>query len=308
MTAPPNLPLRQAVRRSFERAAATYDEHAFLQREIADRMLERLQYIRLAPSRTLDLGCGTGYLTAKLAARDPQAQLLALDLAPSMLNHTRQRLASPGWPGWPGWLGKLLGAAPTHHAICADAQLLPLAGESIDLAVSNLTLQWCDPEKIAREMVRVIRPGGLFMFTSLGPDTLKELRAAFRAVDDKPHVNTFVDMHDIGDMLVAAGFADPVMDCEIMTVTYTELMTLMRELKGIGAHNVLPERARGLTGKTRWAQLAAAYEKFRVDGRLPATYEVIYGHAWRPEVSKRKTVDGQQAISLGEFKRMVGRP
>ena len=302
MTAPPNLPLRVAVRRSFDRASATYDDHAFLQREIADRLLARLQDIRLAPKRTLDVGCGTGYVTAKLAARDPAAQLIALDLAPAMLRHTRSRL------GTPTWLDKLFRAAPMHYAVCADAEVLPIAGESIDLAVSNLTLQWCDPEKIAREMMRVLRPQGLFMFTSLGPDTLKELRAAFRAVDDKPHVNTFVDMHDIGDMLVAAGFADPVMDCEIMTVTYTELMTLMRELKGIGAHNVLPERARGLTGKTRWGQLAAAYEKFRVDGRLPATYEVIYGHAWRPEVTKRKTVDGQQAISLGEFKRMVGRP
>ena len=302
MTTPPNLPLRQAVRHSFDRASATYDDHAFLQREIADRLLERLQYIKLAPKRTLDFGCGTGYVTAKLAQRDPTAQLLALDLAPRMVKHTRDRL------GQPSWFKQLIGTSPPRFPICADAEVLPLADESIDLAVSSLTMQWCDPQKIAREMMRVLRPEGLLMFTTFGPDTLKELRQAFRAVDDHAHVNTFVDMHDIGDMLVAAGFSDPVMDCEVMTITYTELMTLMRELKGIGAHNVLPNRARGLMGKTRWQQLAAAYEQFRVNGRLPATYEVIYGHAWKPAFAKRKTVDGQQAISLGEFKRMVGHP
>ncbi len=303
MTKPPDSPMfphHSAVRRSFDRAAGRYDEYAFLQREIADRLLERLQYIKLAPKRTLDLGCGTGYVTEKLAARDPAAQLVAVDLAPAMVAHTHKRL------GGQSWLEKLFRAAPSHHPLCADAEALPLAGESIDLAVSSLTLQWCDPQRVAREMARVLRPEGLFMFTTFGPDTLKELRAAFRAVDDQPHVNTFVDMHDIGDMLVEAGFADPVMDCEVMTITYTELMTLMRELKGIGAHNVLPDRARGLMGRGRWQQLTAAYEKFRVDGRLPATYEVIYGHAWKPAFSKRKTIDGNQAISLDEFKRMVG--
>ncbi len=299
MTTPPNLPHRSAVRHSFDRASVTYDEHAFLQREIADRLLERLQYIKLAPTRTLDFGCGTGYVTAKLAERDPAAQLLALDLAPSMLTQTRQRL------GTPSWFDKLRSKPARHHGVCADAEVLPLADDSIDLAVSSLTLQWCDPQRIAHEMMRVLRPEGLLMFTTLGPDTLKELRRAFRAVDDLPHVNTFVDMHDIGDILIEAGFSDPVMDCEVLTITYGELMTLMRELKGIGAHNVLPGRARGLIGKSRWQKLAAAYEPFRHEGRLPATYEVIYGHAWKPAMTKRKTIDGQQAISLNEFKRMV---
>ena len=202
---------------------------------------------------------------------------------------------------------KLFRRAPTHHAICADAEAIPLAAESVDFAISSLTLQWCDPQLVANEMARVLRPEGLFMFTTFGPDTLKELRHAFRAVDDKPHVNTFVDMHDIGDMLSGAGFQDPVMDCEIITITYSELKTLMRELKGIGAHNVLPDRQTGLMGKTRWQQLANSYEQFRVNDKLPATYEVIYGHAWKPAIRKQKNVDGEQAISLGEFKRMVRR-
>ena len=143
------------------------------------------------------------------------------------------------------------------------------------------------------------------MFTTFGPDTLKELRQSFRSVDDKPHVSDFVDMHDIGDILVQAGFADPVMDQETITLTYLDLKTMLRELKGIGAHNILPGRNSGLMGKTRWQVLQTAYEKFRLNDRLPATYEVVYGHAWKPAFSKRKTIDGEQAIDLAEFKKMV---
>ena len=263
--------------------------------------MERLDYIKLNPARILELGCGTGYVTEKLLARHPASQIVALDLAPAMVAATKQKIA-------PAKLfDKLFRRAPTHHAICADAEAIPLAAESVDFAISSLTLQWCDPQLVANEMARVLRPEGLFMFTTFGPDTLKELRHAFRAVDDKPHVNTFVDMHDIGDMLSGAGFQDPVMDCEIITITYSELKTLMRELKGIGAHNVLPDRQTGLMGKTRWQQLANSYEQFRVNDKLPATYEVIYGHAWKPAIRKQKNVDGEQAISLGEFKRMVRR-
>jgi malonyl-CoA O-methyltransferase len=143
------------------------------------------------------------------------------------------------------------------------------------------------------------------MFTTFGPDTLKELRAAFRKIDDKPHVNKFVDMHDIGDILVNVGFADPVMDQEIITLTYDDLKPLLKELKGIGAHNVLDGRSHGLMGRERWDKMVAAYESFRKDARLPATFEVVYGHAWKPKFTKRKTIDGQQAIGLHDFKRMV---
>lgn len=301
MPKPPNHPEHKLVRRAFNNAAATYDEHAFLQREIANRLFERLDYIRLNPARILELGSGTGYVTEKLLARNPAAQIIAVDLAPAMVAATKKKIA-------PAKLfDKLFRRSPIHHAICADAEAIPLAAESIDFAISSLTLQWCDPQIVANEMARVLRPEGLFMFTTFGPDTLKELRQAFRAVDDKPHVNTFVDMHDIGDMLSGAGFQDPVMDCEIITITYSELKTLMRELKGIGAHNVLPDRQTSLMGKTRWQRLANSYEQFRVNSKLPATYEVVYGHAWKPALSKQKNVGGEQAISLGDFKRMVGK-
>ncbi len=295
----PLLPAARDVRRSFDHAAATYDDHAFLQREIADRLFERLDYIRLAPKRVLELGCGTGYASRKLQARFPNVPLIALDIAPTMCAYAQRQTPTRSL------LSRLFGTRMGPSFLCADAQQLPLGNESVDFIVSNLTLQWCDVEQVASEAARTLSPSGLLMFTTFGPDTLKELRSAFRAVDDKPHVNTFVDMHDVGDMLVAAGFADPVMDQETITITYTDLKTLLRELKGIGAHNVLPGREAGLMGKQRWQRLVTAYDAFRRDGKIPATYEVVYGHAWKPEVSKRKTVDGRQVISLGEFKRMV---
>lgn len=295
------FPPKPAVRRSFGNAADSYDRHAFLQREIADRLFERLEYIKLQPTTALDIGCGTGYATASLRARYADANILGIDLAEQMLRHARNQ-AKPA-----PWLQRVTGRAPGLQWLCGDAEALPLATESIELALSNLTIQWCDPERVAREVARVLKPNGLFMFTTFGPDTLKELRAAFRKVDDKPHVNQFIDMHDIGDILVGAGFADPVMDQEIVTLTYTELKPLLKELKGIGAHNVLDGRSTGLMGRARWLRMVNAYEVFRREGRLPATYEVVYGHAWKPEFTKRKTIDGQQAIELNEFKRMVRR-
>ena len=296
-----SFPPKPAVRRSFGNAANTYDGNAFLQREIADRLFERLEYIKLQPLTALDIGCGTGYATGKLRERYPDANIIGLDLAEQMLATARRDAKSASWRK------RLMQRAPGQAWLCGDAEALPLTAESIDLAISNLTLQWCDPESVAREVVRVLRPNGLFMFTTFGPDTLKELRKAFRAADDKPHVNQFIDMHDIGDILVSAGFADPVMDQEIVTLTYADLKPLLKELKGIGAHNVLTGRASGLIGRQRWQRMITAYEVFRKDERLPATYEVVYGHAWKPEMRQRKTIDGQQTIALGEFKRMVGK-
>ena len=296
-----SFPPKPAVRRSFGKAANTYDGNAFLQREIANRLFDRLEYIKLAPLSALDIGCGTGYATGKLRERYADANIIGLDIASQMLAAaSAQSKSAP-------WLKRLIGRAPQLSWLCGDAEALPFKADSIDLAISNLTLQWCDPELVAKEVSRVLKPNGLFMFTTFGPDTLKELRAAFCAIDDKPHVNKFVDMHDIGDILVHSGFADPVMDQEIVTLTYTELKPLLKELKGIGAHNVLSGRSRGLMGRERWQCMVTAYEAFRKNGRLPATYEVVYGHAWKPEFMKRKTVDGQQTIDIHEFKRMVGK-
>jgi malonyl-CoA O-methyltransferase len=264
------------VRASFERAVASYDEHAVLQKEVGERLLERLDYVRLQPRVVVDVGAGTGLQTAPLAKRYRGARIVALDLAHAMLVQARRRGT---------WLRK-------PGCLVGDAERLPLADGSCDLLFSNLALQWVgDLDRALREFRRVLRPGGLLMFTTLGPDTLYELRECWSRVDGYTHVGTFEDMHDVGDALVRARFAEPVMDAERLTMTYADLRGLMRDLKGIGAHNATGGRERGLTGRRRMQALMDAYESFRRDGVLPATYEVVYGHAWAPESSQQVTLD-----------------
>jgi malonyl-CoA O-methyltransferase len=263
------LPDKQRVRASFNQAADSYDGVAVLQQEIGRRLLERLDLVRLTPAVVCDLGCGTGQLTEALTRRYRRARVLGLDLADAMLSLARGR-ARP-WRRLP--------------YVCGDMEAVPLADNSCDLLFSNLSLQWCPAlGQALSEMRRVLKPGGLLLFSTLGPDTLHELRDSWARVDRHNHVNGFVDMHDIGDALLACGFAEPVMDSERVTMTYGELMQLMRELKALGAHNVTAGRPVGLTGPGRLRQLCRAYESFRREGVLPATYEVVYGHAWGPMV------------------------
>lgn len=284
------------VRRAFDRAAPNYDAHAVLQREVGERLLARLDYVNLQPQRVLDAGCGTGHGLAQLRARYPDAGLYGLDIAPGMLAAARARVPQPGWAQRTLQRFTPQSARPTH-LLCADLGRLPLAVNSVQLVWSSLALQWArDLEDALRGFHRVLAPGGLLMFATFGPDTLKELRAAFGAIDDAPHVNRFVDLHDIGDMLVHAGFAHPVMEMEMLTLTYTDLAALMRDLKGLGAHNAAIARRRGLFGKTTWTRLEAAYEAHRAGGRLPATFEVIYGHAWAGD--KTRLEDGRQVIQM----------
>ncbi|MCK9531673.1 MAG: malonyl-ACP O-methyltransferase BioC [Gammaproteobacteria bacterium] len=282
----------RAVRHSFDQAAAAYDEAAVLQREVADRLLERLELVRLAPRRILDAGSGTGYVSTAIARRYPKAQIIALDLAHGMVCRARARF---------GFIARRL----RHHGfVCADVERLPLAAGSVDLIVSNLALQWCNPlDVVFAEFRRVLAPGGLLMFTTFGPDTLKELRASWAAADGAVHVNAFIDMHDVGDALVQARLADPVMEREEIAVTYPRVEGLLRDLKAIGAHNMNAGRARGLTGRRRFAAMRDAYEGFRRDDRLPATYEVIYGHAWAPTVAEpTRAASGEVRIPLLDVK------
>lgn len=294
------------VRRSFDYAAAHYDAHAVLQREVCDRLLERLDFMTLQPRRVLDVGAGTGYGLAHLLARYPAAEHCALDIAPAMLAAARARVPQPVWTRRA--LQRLVPrASPSTHFVCADMERLPFAGDSVDLVWSSLALQWAhDPEAAFRGFHRVLAPGGLLIFATFGPDTLKELRAAFAEIDDAPHVNRFIDLHDIGDMLIHAGFASPVMEMEMLTLTYADLKTLMRDLKGIGAHNAAAARRRGLLGKSAWSRLERAYESNRVEGRLPATFEVVYGHAWAGD--KTRLEDGRQVVqfNIGERRRKLG--
>lgn len=259
---------KRKARRAFSRAAETYDEAAVLQREVGRRQLERLDLVRLTPRNILDLGCGTGEQSQALLRRYPGARVHALDFALPMLGQARRR---GRWRRRP-------------HCICADMEHLPLGDDSIDLLISNLAFQWAaDPVRLYRECLRVLRPGGLLMFTTFGPDTLKELRAAWAEVDQTPHVSPFMDMHDLGDILVDAGYAAPVMDVERMVLTYASADDLMQDLKRIGASNAASGRMRGLTGKARMQAMRKAYESWRSEGLLPASYEVVYGHAWAPD-------------------------
>jgi malonyl-CoA O-methyltransferase len=273
------------ARRAFNRAATTYDAVAELQYEIGDRLIERLDYVRLQPARILDLGAGTGFFSAALLKRYRKADIVALDVAENMLRQVQAR---------GGWFRK-------PRCVCADAETLPFADDSFQLIFSNLMLQWSvDLEKTFMELRRVLAPGGLLMFTTFGPDTLMELRASWEKVDGFTHVNSFIDMHDVGDSLVNTRWADPVMDSERITVTYRELDRLMQDLKQIGAHNVTRGRPAGLTGRRRMQQLAEAYEHFREDGVLPASYEVVYGHAWTP-VNKQSADAGGHEVSIASL-------
>uniref|UniRef100_A0A450SWP7 Malonyl-[acyl-carrier protein] O-methyltransferase n=1 Tax=Candidatus Kentrum sp. FW TaxID=2126338 RepID=A0A450SWP7_9GAMM len=258
---------KRKVRESFDRAAPRYDEIAELQRTIGDRLLAHLDPVRLQPDVVLDMGAGTGYCLLPLEERYPKACIVALDLAEVMLQETRARNRTP----------------EKGLFVCGDAEQLPLRDNSVDLLFSNVTVQWCnDLAGTCHEFARVLRPGGLLVFSTFGPDTLWELRDSWEQVDANSHVNTFVDMHDIGDTLVRTGFTGIVMDREEVTCTYENARILMRELKTLGAHNATSDRPRGLTGKKHLQAMLDAYESHRRNGRIPATYEVIYAHGWLP--------------------------
>lgn len=260
------------VRRAFARAAVDYDRVAVLQQEVCRRLLDRLEGIRTAPQVILDVGAGTGQAVRALVQRYPKGYVVALDLALPMLKRA----------------GRMAPWRRRPARVCADAEALPLVAAGVDLIFSSLTVQWCnDLDSVFRGFERILRPRGLLLFSTLGPDTLQELRASWATVDDQPHVNAFMDMHDVGDALLRAGFADPVMDREMIQLTYRRPHDLMRDLKGLGAQNKLKARSKGLTGKGRMRRMLAHYETYRTrEGVLPATFEVIYGHAWGPVQSR----------------------
>jgi malonyl-CoA O-methyltransferase len=279
-----------AVRRSFDRAARSYDEAAALQAEVRDRLLERLDYVTLEPGVILDVGCGTGHSSRALKDRFPHARVIALDIAEGMLTEAGKRQS---------WRRRFA-------RVCGDAARLPLAGGSVDLVFSNLTLQWCpDPDAAFAEFRRVLRPRGLLNFTTFGPGTLVELREAWAQADGHTHVSRFADMHELGDGLVRAGLAEPVMDVERLTLTYADVLGLMRDLKAIGARNAATSRSRGMTGRGRLQAMQAAYETRRSGGVLPATYEVVFGQAWGPAGQPSHVRrSGEFSISPGAIGRM----
>jgi malonyl-CoA O-methyltransferase len=271
------------VRRHFGRAATSYEQHDALQREVQAALLERLDFYLETPLRVVDVGAGTGRGTALLKQRYPKAEVIALDLALPMLRAAKQHNS---------WLKPFM-------RVCAEVTHLPLADHSVDVLHSNLCFQWVDDlPALFGECMRVLKPGGFLAFSSFGPDTLKELRAAWAEADQQPHVGRFLDMHDVGDAMLNAGLRDPVLDVFRYTLTYSEPRKLLEELQGLGATNADRARARGLTGKSRYRRMLAAYETMRVDGRIPASWEVVSAHAWGPPVGQPRRVPGGEIASF----------
>lgn len=258
------------VRRAFSRAASSYDAAAALQREVEKRLLESLDYLESRqPQVVLDVGSGTGHASAVMKKRWPKAQVIALDLAQPMLREAKKQA------GW--W--------KPFSRVCGDAQALPVLDQSVDVIFSNLCLQWVeDLPAVFAGFRRALKPGGLLLVSTFGPETLIELRDAFAAADDVPHVSRFAPIAQFGDALMMSGFRDPVLDRDLFTLTYDDLTALMRELQAIGATNARQDRRHTLTGRGRFDAARAAYEPLRrEDGKLPSSWEVIYAHAWAPE-------------------------
>jgi malonyl-CoA O-methyltransferase len=285
---------RAWVRRSFDRASSTYDAAAVLQAEVRGLLMERLDLTDMSPRVAVDVGAGTGHAGRALKRRYPGAHVVALDSSFGML-----RIAG----GQQSWFRPFA-------RVCADAERLPLPDGSVDLILSNFMLQWCDPEAVFAEFRRVLAPRGFLSFTTLGPDTLRELRASWIQAgsghaQSHTRVSQFIDMHDIGDALVRAGFAAPVLDVERYTLWYTDVRGLATDLKAIGARNATAGRPRGLTGSREFAAMQTAYEVHRIDGRLPATFEVIFGQAWAPAAARQRHDAGATHVSLDDIKRQL---
>lgn len=270
---------KKRIRQHFSARAECYESSAILQREVCTRILDRLDWVKFKPETILDVGTGTGWGVQGLFQKYPSAKVMAMDLSLPMLQQARNK---GRWFRKPG-------------LICGDAEALPLEDQSVDLIFSSLMLQWCDPQIVFNEFLRVLKPGGLLMFATFGPDTLKELRHCWAQLDHAQHVNNFIDMHDLGDNLLHSGFAEPVMDMDMMQLTYQEARTVMTDLKAIGANTPMNGQYRGLLTPRKLQRVLDVYEGFRQDGVLPASFEVIYGHGWKPLklVEKKQPVNAE---------------
>lgn len=274
MAAPPRVPARAAtVRRQFDMVAGRFRRHDAVVREVGDRLIDRLQYIRIAPERVADVGCGAGAAMTALSARFPSAHVAGFDLSEAML---RQGI------GFRGRIPRWMGGRPPDLCV-ADAGHLPIADDAVDLVFSNLMLHWHpQPHTVFPEWRRVLRVDGLLLFSCFGPDTLKELREACRSALPDARPMPYIDMHDFGDMMVASGFANPVMDAEVLTLTFASARDLLREVRALGG-NPRDDRSAGLPSGRQARNLLDALEAQRGDdGRIRLSFEIAYGHAWKP--------------------------
>lgn len=281
------LPEKRATRRAFDRASG-FETACFIHDEARGRMLERLELLRAEPKLVLDLGCATGRGANALAARYPAARILAVDSSAAML-----RAAAAAAVGSVALVG-------------GDAERLPLKSHCVDLVFANLVLPWCRPDAVFAEVARVLAEGGAVSFATLGPDSLKEVREAFGAVDDRIHVHAAFDMHDLGDLAMAAGLAEPVLDVDRLEVTYAGVGALARDLRAIGGVNVAPGRRRTLTGRARWRSFEQRLGP-QVGERFSVTVELVLGQAFGGGPARRRRV-AHGAAEVGIPVDRIGRP
>lgn len=283
----------RSVTRSFAAASRSYDAAAWLQSAVRGELLSRVELLRAPPRAILDLGAGTGLAAVELKRRFGRASVTAADIAAPMLEVARRR--SRFWR--------------PIRCVEADARRLPFEDASFDLVFSNLMLQWLlPPDAALAEMRRVLRPGGLLLLSSFGPETLQELRAAWAAADDGVHVSEFIDMHDLGSALQRSGFIEPVLDVDRHVRHYADARALMQELKALGAHNLDARRARGLTGRAAFGRMQAAYEARRMPEGLPATWQVVYAVGWAGAAGAPQAAGpaGEVYVDVGRLRRRPG--
>lgn len=277
------LPDKRAARRAFDRAR-DFDEACFVHDEARSRLLERLDWLRLEPDVIVDLGCATGKAASALAERYPMARVVGVDSSEGMLRAAAAR------------------TGPAVALVAGDAEHLPLAAQSADLVLANLVLASCRPERVFAEAARILTDGGVFMFATLGPDSLAEVRQAFATADDRIHVHAAFEIQDLGDQAMAAGLAEPVLDVDRLTVTYPDVATLVRDLRATGAVNVAPARRKSLTGRARWQQFERALVGCGGRG-LAVTVELILGQAFGRGPLPTRARGGEIAIPLDRVRR-----
>ena len=274
------MKLKSEICKAFDAQAKHYEKAALAQFEIGNRLFERLQYIKLNPRYILDLGCGTGQVSHQLKQQYPKATVVGFDLAHAMLTQAKAKHT---------WRKK-------WDLVQGDMMSLPFANGVFDLVFANQSIHWTESlSALMRELNRVMSPKACFLFSTVGPDTMKELKQAWAEVDSYIHVNQFLDMHDIGDILLAEQFLDPVVDMEMLTIHYPNLSTLLQALKMQGVRNIHPQRRLGLIGKKQWLRFESILKtNCTREGKIPLSYEVIYGQAWKGE--QRLTERGMEIM------------
>lgn len=275
-----------AVRRGFERAAARFDTADPVHAYARQRLLERLELLSEAPATILDLGCATGKATVELAKRYPEARIAGVDLSCAMLAEARKSTADE----------------PRITLLAGDAERLPFAAGAVELIFANMLLPWCLPQAVFAEVRRVLATDGVIVFATAGPDTLRELKNAWAEVDRSVHVHEFLDMHDIGDLALAAGLREPVIDVDRVSVTYPSIAALLAELGASGARNADLRRRRTLTGTERWRRFEAALASTASGARLAVSVELVFGQARGAGARTREAAD-EVAIPIESLRR-----